>query len=73
MIDNSQIEQEEMLISMVNPTKVIEHFDNNINEIKEWANASSKEELLISIKAFQKEGFTEYVDVLLESLNTKNK
>jgi hypothetical protein len=29
--------------------------------------------LLISIKAFQKEGFTEYVDILLESLNTKSK
>jgi hypothetical protein len=71
MIDHSQIQNEEMLISMVNPAKLIEHFGGDISEIKSWADASTKDELLISIKAFQKEGFTEYTDVLLESLNQK--
>lgn len=71
MIDNSQIENEEMLISMVNPKGIVEHFEGDISEIKNWADMSTKEELLISIKAFQKEGLAEYIDVLLESLNKK--
>lgn len=71
MIDNNQNNQEEQLITSVNPQKLVEYFGGNINEIKEWADMSTKEELLISIKAFQREGMTEYTDTLLESLNSK--
>jgi len=71
MIDNNQNNQEEQLIISVSPQKLVEYFEGNINEIKEWADMSTKEELLISIKAFQREGMTEYIDTLLESLNSK--
>ena len=71
MIDNNQNNQEEQLIIAVSPQKLVEYFEGNINEIKEWADMSTKEELLISIKAFQREGMTEYIDTLLESLNSK--
>jgi hypothetical protein len=71
MIDNSQNENEEMLIAMINPQKVVEHFEGDISEIRNWADMSSKEELLVTIKAFQRDGMTDYIDTLLESLNKK--
>jgi hypothetical protein len=71
MNENYQYQQEEMLTSMVQPKKIIEHFGNDISEIRTWADLSSKEELLVSIKAFKKEGLTEYLEVLNESLNNK--
>lgn len=63
--------QDELLVSLVQPRKVIEHFGGDVNEIKQWADLSTKEELLVSIKAFQNECLNEYVDVLNESLNNK--
>jgi hypothetical protein len=59
------------LISMVQPKKLIEHFGGDISEIRNWADLSSKDELITSIKAFEKEGLTDYVTILKESLNQK--
>ncbi len=69
MVENNQ--NEEMLIAQVKPQKIVDHFEGDISEIKSWADMSTKEELIISIKAFQREGMNQYIDTLLESLNKK--
>jgi len=62
---------ENLLVAMVQPNKVIEHFGGDVSEIRKWADLSSKDELINSIKAFEKEGLTDYVTILKESLNQK--
>lgn len=62
---------EEMLTAMVQPLKIVEHFGGDISEIRNWAEMSTKDQLITSIKAFEKEGLTDYVTILQESLNNK--
>lgn len=72
MNENYQHGYDESLISLVQPRKIIEHFGGDVSEIRRWADLNTKEELLISIEAFKRNGIgEEYIDVLLESLNSK--
>ena len=70
-MNNHLTDRDEALIAMVQPKKVVEHFGGDISEIKRWADLNTEQELLISIKAFEREGLTEYIEVLTESLNNR--
>jgi len=71
LTEQYQHDIEQQLINQVQPRKIIEHFGGNINEIQNWANLSSKDQLMISIKAFELEGLNEYVDILKECMSNK--
>ena len=68
MNENYQFPGKEQLIGSIQPKKIVEHFGGDINEIKQWADLSSPQELLYSIKAFELEGLQDYAKVLKESL-----
>lgn len=71
LIEKYQHDIEQQMIHQVQPRKIVEHFGGNINEIKKWADLSSKDQLVISIKAFELEGLNDYVEVLKECLTKK--
>jgi len=71
LTEQYQHDIKQQLINQVQPRKIIEHFGGNINEIQNWANLSSKDQLMISIKAFELEGLNEYVDILKECMSNK--
>jgi len=71
MNENYKHPDKDQLISSIQPKKLVGYFGGDINEIKQWSELSSKQELINTIKAFEHEGLNEYVGILKESLLTK--
>ena len=71
LTENYKYTGDDQLINSIQPKKIIEHFGGDISEIKKWGDLSSRAELINSIQAFQKEGYHQIVETLVESLNNK--
>jgi hypothetical protein len=70
MIDKQQTTSD-LLVEIIQPRKIITHFDGDISEIKRWAERSTDFELMNTINAFKHEGLNEYVQVLSQVYNER--
>jgi hypothetical protein len=71
MNHNFQQMDQNAILGSIQPKKIIEHFGEDINEIKRWAEFSTEKELLVSINAFEAGGYLDYVPTLQQVLTEK--
>lgn len=71
MNHNNQHWGQDVILGSIQPDKIIEYFEGDISEIKQWAQLSTERELVISINAFELAGYLDYVPTLQQVLTEK--